>query len=167
MQDNNSILQKMVRLWYTIEPTIVVPRELTSLIIVEFHNGKGHWGISHTVNMIRCYLWWVGMCSDIHQHIHNCQLCIQFLPKQLYTQPMHLEIPKVPFTGCAMDCIGPLPAMSKGNRHTPTFIRLLTSYLITVPLKSKMADEVSVAYIKEILPKTSCYKFILQNDGQI
>ena len=40
MLDDNSILWKMVRLRYTIEPTIVVPRKLTSLIIVEFHNGK-------------------------------------------------------------------------------------------------------------------------------
>ena len=77
---------------------------------------------------------------------------------------MHLEIPKIPFAGCAMDCIGPLPATSKGNRHAQTFICLLTSYLITVPLKSKMADEVPMAYIKEILPKT-CSKFILQDNG--
>ena len=63
-----------------------------------------------------------------------------------------------------MDCIGPLPGMSKGNRHALTFIYLLTSYLITVPVKSKMADEVLMACIKEILPKT-CSKFILQDNG--
>ena len=28
-----------------------------------------------------------------------------------------------------------------------------------------MADEVSMAYIKEILPKTLCPKFILQDNG--
>ena len=48
-QDNNSILQKMVQLRYTIEPTMVVPRKLTSLIIVELHNDKGHQGVqSHS-----------------------------------------------------------------------------------------------------------------------
>ena len=99
---DNSILWKMVRLRYTIEPTIVVPRKLTSLIIVEFHNDEGHQGISCTVNMIRHGFWWVGMHRDIHQHISYYQLCIQFLCNQLYMQPMHLEIPKVPFTGCAM-----------------------------------------------------------------
>ena len=137
MLDENNILWKMVRLRYTIVPTIVVPRRLTSLIIVEFHSGKGHQGISHTVNVIRHYYWWVVMCRDTHQHISNCQLCIQFLPYQLYTQPMHIEIPKVPFAGCAMDCIGLLPATSKGNRHVLTFICFLTSYLIMVPLKIK------------------------------
>ena len=66
---------------------------------------------------------------------------------------MHLEIPKLPFPGCAMDCIGPLPATSKGSRHALMFICLLTSYLIMVPLKVNTVDEVSMAYIKEILPK--------------
>ena len=165
MLDENGILWKMVRLRYTIEPTIVVPRKLTSLITAEFHNGKGHQGISHTVNMIRHYFWWVVMHGDVHQHISSCQLCIQLLSYQFYTQPMHLEIPKVPFAGCATDCIGPLPATSKGNRHALTFICLLTLCLIMVLIKSKMADEVSVAYTKEILLNTSCSKFILQDNG--
>ena len=133
--DDNSILWKMVQLQHTIEVTIVVPRKLTSLIIVEFHNGKGHQGISQTVNMIRCYFWWVGMAKDIHQHISNCHLCIQFLPYWLYMHPMHWEIPKVPFAGCAMDCIGPLLTTSKGNRHALKLICLLTSYLITALAK--------------------------------
>ena len=137
----------------TIEPTIVVPRKLTSLIIVEFHNDKGHQGISCTLNMIRHYFWWVIMHRKIHQHISSCQLCIQFLPNWLYTWPMHLEVSKVPFAGCAMDCIGLLPATSRGNRHVLTFICLLTLYLIMVILKSKMADEVSMAYIKDIFQR--------------
>ena len=39
------------------------------------------------------------------------------------------------------------------------------SYLITVSLKSKTADEVSMVYIKEILLKTLCPKFILQDSS--
>ena len=146
--DKYGILHKFVRLKYTVEPTIVVPRKLTSLIIVEFHNGKGHQGISHTVNMIRYYFWWVSMHRDVHHNINSCQLCIQFLPNLLYTLPMHLEIPKVPFAGCAMDSIGPLPATSKGNRHALMFICLLTSCLIMVPLKSKTVkpDVLSLSY---------------------
>ena len=105
------------------------------------------------------------MHRDVNQNINSCQLYIQFLPNQLDTLPMHLEIPKVPFTGCAMDCIGPLPPTPKGNRHALMLICLLTLYLITVLLKRKMADEVSMVYIKVILPKTSCSKFILQDNG--
>ena len=111
--DDNSILWKMVRLRYIMEPIIVVAMKLTSIIIAEFHNGKDHQGISHTVNMIRHYFWWGGMCRNVPQHISNCQLCIQFLPNWSYMQSKHLEIAKVPFAGCAIDCIGPLPATSR------------------------------------------------------
>ena len=77
---------------------------------------------------------------------------------------MHLEIRQVPFASYAMDSIVQLPTTSKGNRFNLTFICLLTSYLITVPLKTKTADKVSMVYIKEILPETSCSKFILQDN---
>ena len=159
--DHNSILRKVIKLKYTTEPAIVVQRKLTSIIIIEFCNAKGHQGISRTVNMIRCYFWWISMQRDVHQHINTCKLCIQFLPRNMYTCPLHLEIPQVPFAGCMMECIGPLPAMSKGHRHALTFICLLTSYLITVLLKTKTPDEVSMVYMEEILPKTLCPKHVM------
>ena len=79
-------------------------------------------------------------------------------------QPMHIEILQVPFASCTMDSIGQLPTTSKGNRYALIFICLLTSYLITVPLKMKTTNEMSMAYIKEILPKLHS-KFILQDNG--
>ena len=78
---------------------------------------------------------------------------------------MHLEIPQVPFAECAMDCIGPLPTSSMGQQYALIFICLLTSYLVTVPLRTKSADEVSMLYMKEILSKTSYPKFMLWDNG--
>ena len=78
---------------------------------------------------------------------------------------MHLKIPQVCFAGCAVDTMGLLPMTSKGNKYTLTFMSLLTSYLIAVPLKLKTTDEVTMAYIKHILPTTSCSTFILQDNG--
>ena len=116
--DHNSILRKVTKLKHTIEPAIVVPRKLTSLILIEFHNAKGHQGINRMVNMIRYYFLWVSMWRDIHQHIKTCMLCIQFFPSRMYTQPLHLEIPQILLAGCIMDCIGPLPITSKvTNMH--------------------------------------------------
>ena len=115
--------------------------------------------------MMRRYFWCIGMSRDIHQHINTYILCLQFLANKVYTQPMHLEIPKVPFASCAMDSIGQLSTTCKGNRFALTFICLLTSYLITVSLKTKTAEEVFMAYIKEILPKTFHSKFIFHHNG--
>ena len=55
--------------------------------------------------------------------------------------------------------------MSKGNKYALTFMCLLTSYLIAVPLKSKAAEEVIMAYIKHILPTTFCSTLVLQDNG--
>ena len=70
--EENGILQKFVRLKNNVEPTTVVPRKLTSLIITEFHNGKGHQGISCMVNMIR-HFFLVGLyaqrCLPTHQQL--------------------------------------------------------------------------------------------------
>ena len=105
------------------------------------------------------------MRQSIYQHIKTWKLCVQFLPNKISTRPMYLEIPQVPFAGFAVDTIGLLPMTSKGNKYALSFICLLTSYLIAVPLKSKPAEEVTMAYIKHILPTTSCSTFILQDNG--
>ena len=78
---------------------------------------------------------------------------------------MHLEIPQVPFAGCAVDTIGLLPTTSKGNKYALTFMCLLTSYLIAVPLKSKTAEEVTMVYVKHISPTTFCSTFILPDNS--
>ena len=78
---------------------------------------------------------------------------------------MHLNIPQVPFAGCAVDTIGLIPMTSKGNKYALTFMCLLTPYLIAVPLKSNTTEEVTMAYIKHILPTTPYSTFILQDNG--
>ena len=40
--NGNSVLRNVAKLKYSVESTKVVPRLLTSLIIMEFHNAKGH-----------------------------------------------------------------------------------------------------------------------------
>ena len=77
---------------------------------------------------------------------------------------MHLDTPNVPFTGCAVDTIGMLPTTSKGHKFVLTIICLLMSYVITVPLKTKKAEEITMKYLKEILPQTSYSLYILQDN---
>ena len=79
---------------------------------------------------------------------------------------MHLGIPNIPFTCCAVDAIGTLPTTTKGHKFALKFVcLLLTSYVIAVSLKTKIAEEVKMVYLKEILPKTSCILYILLDNG--
>ena len=78
---------------------------------------------------------------------------------------MHLEIPQVPFAGCAVDTMGLLPTMSRGNKYALTFM-CLTNILFNCSTSGvKTTEEVTMAYIKHILPTTSCSTFILQDNG--
>ena len=66
-------------------------------------------------------------------------VCTVSAQQSLLTKPKHLDILNVPFTGCVVDSIGMLPTTTKGHKFTLTFICLLTSYEIAVPLKTKTA----------------------------
>ena len=44
--DHNSILRKVIKLKYATEPAVIIPRKLTSVIIIEFVNAKGNQGIA-------------------------------------------------------------------------------------------------------------------------
>ena len=95
--DEHSILRKAVKLKYTIEPTIVAPRNII------------------------------------------CQLCYG----------LHWTITNV---------------ITRIQARTNTYLSINIIFNNSVP-EEKMPDEVSMAYIKEILQKTSCPKFILQDNG--
>ena len=115
----------------TIEPTTVVPRKLTSLIIVEFHNVKGHQGIGNNVNMVRHYFWLVGMQrhSSAYQQL---PVMYQFSVQQV-VHPAHAS-GNTTSTLCrfAMDCIGPLSTSYKGNRHALTYLLVnIVSYYMS------------------------------------
>ena len=67
---------------------------------------------------------------------------------------LDLEIPKVPFACIAIDTIGKLPTTSSGNRYALTFIDLLTSYVIAVPIPNKAVELLVEAYLSGILSRT-------------
>ena len=163
--DQNGILCRSVRLWHGWKLVSVIPRSLVAKIIYKYHECRGHPGVTKIVNMIQRYFWFQGLRSSVYSHIRTCKLCIQFLPNRIRTRQLHLEIPKIPFYTICLDTIGKLPTMSKGNCYTLICMDLLMSYLITVLMKSKSVDEVTMAYLKRVLPISSCSMYILQDNG--
>ena len=164
--DQNGILCRAVRLQHGWESVSVILRLLVTKIMYEYHECRGHPGVNKTVNMISGYFWFQGLRGSFYNHIRACKLYIQFLPNDLRTRPLCLEIPKIPFYTICLDTIGRLPTMSKGNGYALTCMDLLMSYLITVPMKSKSAEEVTMAYLKGVLLICSCSVYVLQDNGK-
>ena len=68
------------------------------------------------------------------------------LPNVLCHPQLHLELPKISFACIAIDTIGKLPTTSSKNKYALTYIDLLTSYVIAVPMLDKTADSVIEVY---------------------
>ena len=80
------------------------------------------------------------MRLDVKNHINRCITCSEILPNTVHHPQLHLEIPQVPFVCIAIDTISKLPKTSSGNKNTLTYIDLLTSYMIAVPIHNKTAE---------------------------
>ena len=63
----------------------------------------------------------------------------------------HLQIPQVPVAVLAMDTIGHLPVTSRGHCMAKSAICMETSYVLTIPMKEKSAENVVQAYLSGIL----------------
>ena len=76
-----------------------------------------------------------------------------------------LPIPKKPFDGICLDCVGPLERSKRNYKWILTCIDLHSSFMIAVPMKSKSADDIIHAYVETILPQIGPSRFILTDDG--
>ena len=83
------------------------------------------------------------------------------------TPSCYLEIPKVPFTGVAIDMISKLPVTTSGNKYALTCIDLLTSYVVAVPMPDKTAESVVEAYLSSILSRTGASMVCLSDNGPL
>ena len=77
----------------------------------------------------------------------------------------HLSIPNKLFDGICLDCVGPLERSKRNFKWILTCIDLHSSYMIAVPMKSKLADDVIHAYVETILPQIGPSRFILTDNG--
>ena len=54
---------------------LFVPRALVLMVLYEFHDVRGHFGVNHTYTMIAEWYYWPCMGDDIHQHFQRCDTC--------------------------------------------------------------------------------------------
>ena len=159
------MLYKLVTIHGLSYKVIVIPRQLTHIIVVEFHSAKGHQGMMHTFKAIQRKYWWLKLCQNIVIFITDCPLCTKHhLDMTMYAH-LHLEIAKIPIAILAMDTIGRLPATLKGHHDALTAIWLHMSFIFAIPLKEKSAHHIVYAYLTGILAKVGEGCAILLDNG--
>ena len=96
-----------------------------------------------------------GLNYDSSKHLPNISRYLQ----------QHLEVLKLLMAVLAVDTIGHVPISSKGNRWALTAICPNTSYVFTVSMKEKSAENVVQAYLLGILADKGGSVTILSDNG--
>ena len=163
--DNDNILKCKIIVNNLEVDITVTPSTLTCILMHKFHNCRGHQGCARTFNLLKRKFWWKGMRRDVRNHINSCIICSKNLPNTSYHPQLHLEIPKVPFACIAIDTIQKLQVTTSGNRYVLTYIDLLTSYVIAVPMPDKTAVPIVEVYLSGILSRTGASMVCLSDNG--
>jgi hypothetical protein len=85
-------------------------------LIAAIHD-MGHLGFAKTYSVVRRRFWWERMRQDVAEYVRNCEKCAGGQQKLLRNAPLR-PLPIVPlWQRVHVDCMGPYPETSEGNRY--------------------------------------------------
>ena len=133
---------------------IVIPKCLMDHVLLMAHDYSGHNGFPRMYAAIRHLYFWVGMKRDISHHCKRCQICTKHNIAKVKFKKTHFKGARQPMQFISMDLIGEFhPPSQQGHRYALTVICMHTSYVFCIPLKTKTAEEVLQAYIRNVYSK--------------
>ena len=146
---------------------LVIPKFLQQPLIEEIHSGYfgGHLGIDKTYNKIRSRYYWSGMYRDVIEFLKNCVACNMRKLRRQRPPLQSMQIPQYPFEQIAIDTSGPFPESYEGNRYIINIIDMFSGWPEAFPTKSKSAGTVAKILMKYIIPRHSCPRVIVSDNG--
>ena len=129
---------------------MVIPEALKQRLLRYQHQSvlAGHPGSRRMYDTLRRYVYWPTMVVDVYKHVEQCRACAKTrLSERRHTSTMRLFPALEPFSGLAMDLLGPLTTSRGGHKHVlvtrDRFIKLTRA----IPLRDATALTVSPAFI--------------------
>ena len=132
----------------------VVPDSLVKAALRVHHEGFGHMGANRMLETIRLRYFWIKMHEDIVKHSKECINCKL---RRSYQRRPQVPIMKYdetvgPLDRVHVDLTGPFNKTKDGkNRYIMVVKDYLTKYVWLIPLKTKGAVEVAVAFVGEFI----------------
>jgi hypothetical protein len=132
-----------------------ITQERKQRIIEEMHNCPigGHQGVQRTIGRIKLYLSWPGLDQDVTQYIKGCKTC-QMNKETHHSIKLPLTITDTkttPWDKVYLDVVGPLAMTQSGMKYILTCQDNLSKYFIAIPLQNQTAEEVTNAFVKNII----------------
>jgi len=108
----------------------------------------GHPGSRRMYATLRPYAYWPTMVVDVYEHVEQCPACTKNrLSGRRHTSTMKLFPDLEPFSGLAMDLLGPLTTSRGGHKHVLVICDWFTKLTRAIPLRHATELTVSSAFI--------------------
>jgi len=143
-------------------PTILIEEVLYNL---HDHPLSGHLGIDKTYDKIRRRFHWQNMYKDVVQHIAKCVTCRVRKLKKTRVAMQEMPMPEYPFEMVGIDTTGPYPESDAGNVYIITVLCHFSGWPECYAVPDKSARTVARVLMEEFLPRHSCPRIILSDNG--
>ena len=140
----------------TDEYKIVLPLELRKYVLQKLHNkpSGGHLGIMKTMQKVRQRFFWYGLARDVKKWCKICDVCAsRKMPHKKIRAAMKLYNVGASLERVALDIMGPLPKIKKGNKYILVISDYFTKWVEAVPIKNQAAVTVARKFIDHFVTK--------------
>ena len=130
---------------------IVIPSNLSSVVLKLAHDDLGHNGSARTYMILRRNYYWKGLRPDVIRHVKRCVVCRKYNSASPRYNKGTFQAPGAPMDFISMDLIGEFhPPSSHGNKYALTVICMLSGWTWCIPIPDKTASVVVQAYLKHV-----------------
>jgi len=153
---------------YRRETQVVIPEALKQRLLRYQHQSvlACHNGSRRMYDTIRRYVYWFTMVVDVYKHVEQCPACAKNrLSERRHTSKMKLFPALEPFSGLAMDLLGPLTTSRGGHKHVLVICDRSTKLTRAIPLRDATALTVSSAFIDTWVAAYGIPDSILTDNG--
>ena len=132
---------------------IVLPRCCRKEVMSLAHESPmaGHLGVNKTYHKLLSHFFWPKMKRDVAEFCRTCHVCqmVGKPNKPIPVAPLK-PIPACgePFSEVIIDCVGPLPKTTAGNKYLLTIMCKATRFPEAVPLRNIKAPKIVDSLVK-------------------
>ena len=128
---------------------IVIPWDLSKVVLKLAHDDLGHNGSARTYMIVRRSYYWKGLRPDVVHYVKRCTVCRKHNSASPKYNKGTFQAPGAPMDFISMDLIGEFhPPSTHGNKYALTVICMLSGWTWCIPIPDKTAPVVIQAYLK-------------------
>ena len=145
---------------------IVIPKNLSTVVLKLAHDDLGHNGSTRTYMILRRNYYWKGLRPHVVRYVKRCTICRKHNSASPKYNKGKFQAPGAPMDFISMDLIGEFhPPSSQGNKYALTVICMLSGWTWCIPIPDKTAPIVVVAYLKHVHHVFGPSRKILSDNG--